>query len=53
MEKSNYILSSLDEYFEILDRENRNRSQIIAKTLVKYLEKSKEVNKFERLQAVR
>ncbi len=50
MSKTDYLMSSLDEYFEILDRENQKRSQIIAKSLVKYLQKSKEQNKFSALQ---
>ena len=51
MENNEYIMSSLDEYFEILDRENKKRSQMVAKSLVKYLQKSKEVTKFQALQA--
>ena len=50
MKNSEYIMSSLEEYFEILDRENKKRSELVAKSLVKYLQKSKEANKFERLQ---
>jgi metal-responsive CopG/Arc/MetJ family transcriptional regulator len=50
MENSQYIMSTLDEYFEILDRENKKRSQLVAKSLVKYLQKSKQANKFEAMQ---
>lgn len=50
MENTEYIMSSLDEYFEILDRENQKRSELVAKSLVKYLQKSKEANKFQKLQ---
>ena len=50
MENKDYIMSSLDEYFEILDRENKKRSELVAKSLVKYLQKSKEANKFEAIQ---
>lgn len=50
MENTEYIMSSLDEYFEILDRENKKRSELVAKSLVKYLQKSKEVNKFEAIK---
>ena len=46
MENTEYIMSSLDEYFEILDKENKKRSELVAKSLVKYLQKSKENNKF-------
>ena len=50
MENTEYIMSSLDEYFEILDKENKKRSELVAKSLVKYLQKSKENNKFASLQ---
>ncbi len=50
MENKEYIMSSLDEYFEILDNENKKRSELVAKSLVKYLQKSKEDNKFETIQ---
>ncbi len=50
MENRDYIMSSLDEYFEILDKENKKRSELVAKSLVKYLQKSKEATKFEALQ---
>lgn len=49
MDKKDYIMSSIDEYFEILDRENKKRSELIAKSLVKYLQKSKEGTKFDML----
>lgn len=51
---SDYIVSSIDEYFEILDKENQKRTQLVAKSLVNYLQKAKqEANKFEALQAVK
>lgn len=50
MENTDYIMSSLDEYFEILDRENQKRSEMVAKSLVKYLQKSKNANKFETIK---
>ena len=53
MENTDYIVSSIDEYFEILDKENRKRSELVAKSLVKYLEKSKQTNKFEQVQATK
>ena len=53
MENNEYIMSSLDEYFEILDRENKKRSELAAKSLVKYLQKTKEATKFQTLQAVK
>ena len=53
MENTEYIMSSLDEYFEILDKENKRRSELVAKSLVKYLQKSKETTKFRSLQAAK
>lgn len=53
MENKEYIMSSLDEYFQILDRENKKRSELVAKSLVKYLQKTKEQTKFQSLQAVK
>ena len=50
MENTEYIMSSIEEYFEILDRENRKRSELVAKSLVKYLQKSKEANKFDAIK---
>ncbi len=53
MENTEYIMSSLDEYFEILDKENKKRSELVAKSLVKYLQKSKEATKYQQLQATK
>ncbi len=53
MENKEYIMSSLDEYFEILDRENKKRSELVAKSLVKYLQKSKEENKFANIEVAK
>ena len=53
MENNEYIMSSLDEYFEILDRENKKRSELVAKSLVKYLQKTKEATKFQTLHEVK
>jgi len=50
MENTEYIMSSIEEYFEILDRENKKRSEVVAKSLVKYLQKSKKENKFEEMK---
>lgn len=50
MGNNEYIMSSLDEYFEILDKENKKRSELVAKSLVKYLQKTKEATKFQSLQ---
>lgn len=50
MEHKDYIMSSLDEYFAILDREKQRRSELVAKSLVKYLQMSKKTVDIE-LQA--
>lgn len=50
MENREYIMSTLDEYFELLDKENKRRSEMIAKSLVKYLQKSKQIDKFESIR---
>ena len=39
MSNKDYLMSSLDEYFDILDKENKKRSEMVAKSLVKYLQK--------------
>ena len=43
MENTEYIMSS----------ENKRRSELVAKSLVKYLQKSKETTKFQSLQAAK
>ena len=50
MENKEYTMSSLDEYFELLDKETQKRSQVVAKSLVKYLQKAKSENKFDKLK---
>ena len=35
--EKDYVMSSIDEYFEILDREAQKRSKMVAKSLTKYL----------------
>ena len=43
MEKqSKYMMSSIEEYFDILDKQTETNSKLIAKSLVKYLKASKE-----------
>jgi len=46
-----YQMSTLEEYFDILDQENRERSKLIAQTLVKYLQKETET-KYDSLKKV-
>lgn len=50
--EKDYKMSSLDEYFSLLDEENEKRSQMVAKSLTKYLKKSQEYGKFDELQSV-
>lgn len=43
MEKqAKYMMSSIEEYFDILDKQTETNSQLIAKSLVKYLKASKD-----------
>lgn len=51
--EKDYSMSSLDEYFSLLDEENEKRSQMVAKSLTKYLKKSQEYGKFDELQSVK
>lgn len=53
MENTEYIMSSLDEYFDILDKENQKRSELVAKSLVKYLQKTKTATKFQKLKVAK
>lgn len=53
MENKDYIMSSLDEYFEIIAKENKKRSELVAKSLVKYLQKTKEESQFEAIQVAK
>ena len=53
MEKqSKYMMSSIEEYFDILDKQSQKNSQVIAKSLVKYLKATKAANtsKYETLK---
>ena len=47
---SKYMMSSIEEYFDILDKQTEKNSQIIAKSLVKYLKSSKEQSKYDVLK---
>ena len=44
------MMSSIEEYFDILDKQTEKNSQIIAKSLVKYLKASKEKSKYDVLK---
>ena len=50
--EKDYTMSSLDEYFNLLDQENTKRSQMIAKSLTKYMKKSQEYGKFDELKSI-
>ena len=45
-------MSSIDEYFDILDKQSQKKTQVIAKSLVKYLKATREeaANKYEVLK---
>lgn len=46
-----YIMSSIDEYFEILDKEAQKRSKMVAKSLTKYLKNVHSDSKIEGLKS--
>ena len=51
MENQNkYMMSTIEEYFDILDKQTEKNSQIIAKSLVKYLKASKGNSKYDVLK---
>ncbi len=45
-----YEMSSIDEYFEILDREAQKRSKMVAKSLTKYLKNIQTSTKYDELR---
>ena len=45
-----YLMSSIDEYFEILDKEAQKRSQMVAKSLTKYLKRIHSNSKFDEMK---
>ncbi len=45
-----YVMSSIDEYFAILDKEAQKRSKMVAKSLTKYLKKVQENTKYDELK---
>ena len=48
--KNKYMMSTIEEYFDILDKQSEKNSQIIAKSLVKYIKASKNNSKYEELK---
>ena len=51
--ENDYLMSSIDEYFSLLDAENQKRSQMVAKSLTKYLKNSQETIKFDELKSAK
>jgi len=45
-----YMMSSIDEYFEILDKEAQKRSKMVAKSLTKYLKNVQNSTKYDELK---
>lgn len=45
-----YVMSSIDEYFEILDKEAQKRSKMVAKSLTKYLKNIQTNTKYDELK---
>ena len=45
-----YVMSSIDEYFEILDKEAQKRSKMVAKSLTKYLKNIQASTKYDELK---
>ncbi len=45
-----YTVTTVDEYFEILDREAQKRSKMVAKSLTKYLQKVQANTKYDELK---
>ena len=52
LNENGYIMSSIDEYFEILDQEARKRSKMVAKSLTKYLKRVHSETKFDKLKTM-
>ena len=47
--ENGYVMSSIDEYFEILDKEAQKRSKMVAKSLTKYLKNIQSNTKYKNL----
>lgn len=48
-----YLMSSIDEYFALLNEETQKQSKMVAKSLAKYLKKAQGSTKFDKLIAAR
>lgn len=49
IKEKDYLMSTIEEYFAILDEENQMRSKMVAKSLAKYLKKNQTTTKFDKL----
>lgn len=49
MKNEAYQMATLDEYFELVEKENKKRAQMISKSLAKYLQKNHTANKYAEL----
>ena len=50
--KNPYMMSTIDEYFNLLDKQTETNSKLIAKSLVKYLKSTGEkTSKYDALKA--
>lgn len=47
---NDYSVVSLEEYFEILDRETMKRTKMVAKSLTKYLKANKKFEEYRGLK---
>lgn len=45
---NDYSIGTVDEYFALLDKETQKRSQMVAKSLVKYLKQAKNTEVIKR-----
>ena len=51
MENTNrYMMSTIEEYFELMDKQTEKNSKLIAKSLVKYLKGDKKTSKYDELK---
>lgn len=49
IKEKDYLMSTIEEYFAILDEENQMRSKMVAKSLAKYFKKNQTTTKFDKL----
>lgn len=47
-----YTVVTVDEYFEILDKETQKRAAMVATSLTKYLRRVQESNKYNTVNAI-